>query len=261
MPHFLLRLCAVLLLSLGAGPVLAQSHVAPAPVTNADLLSEAPEDARAAFGVGADGRIHHLASGFACHPGGFGIGLTKIGLGGLPGQTGADAAFCEYSDRDGPVARLTFSRDAAGSEVLPRDFCRGLTAGLRLSVTVGRIPGNAAQLGPTRQDALPSLPIGGQSVPLWRCAHVQGPPEASMIIFDAAAVRAPNDWTIVAIHTPKGPPCCRGYQGIMDISFFLMPLLMIDWAADVPDSALPRPSMADPFVLDRLTPKRQNYPR
>lgn len=260
MSPFLLRLSAVLLLSLVAGPVLAQAHVAPSPVSNADLLSQAPEDARAAFGVGADGRIRHLASGFACEAGGHGIGLTKIDLGGLPGRTGADAAFCEYSDRDGPVARLTFSREAVDAPVLTQDFCRGLTAGLRLSVTVGRIPGNAAQLGPTRHDALPSLPIGGESVPLWRCAHVQGPPEASAVVFDLAAVRAPNGWTIVALHTPKGPPCCRGYRGIMDGSFFLLPLVLIDWAADVPDSAFPH-DPSDPFAWDRLTPKRQNYPR
>lgn len=260
MTHALFRLCAALLLALGATPALAQRHVAPAVVGNAELLSQTSAEAREVFGVGADGRIRHLAAGFACPAQAPGIGLTKIGLGGLPGQTGADAAFCEYSDTEGPVARLTFSRDSAEAPVLSQDFCRGLTAGLGLPMSAGRIPGNARQLGPARQEALPSLPIGGESAPLWRCAHVREPVNVPVIIFDAAAVRAPNGWTILALHTPKGPPCCNAYRGLMDMGFFLMPVVLIDGAADVPDSAFPH-DPSDPFAIDRLRPRPDNFPR
>lgn len=240
--------------ALSAPSASAQQHTATAQRPAAEVLAEASVEAQAVFQVDTQGAMRHRSSGFACPAGGEGVVLTRVDLGSLPGQTGADPAYCEYSDAEGVVGRIAFSRDAERADVLSHDFCRGLSERLRLRVGAGRLPGASNQLGPARMAALPVLPVKGQPVPLWRCSHIRAP---GIIIFDAAALRAPNGWTLLALHTPRPPACCNGYRTVLPGSFSLMPLFLIGRSAEIPDSAFPHTIES----LWGLYPNPDNFPR
>jgi len=233
-----------------SAPAAAQDHRADVAPSAAEVLGRAPADARAAFEIGPDREIRHRASGFICPAKSFGVVLTAIGRGTLPGLQGADAAYCDYSDTEGPVARLTFSRDAPGAPVLDRPFCKGLAVGLKLRMGPGVIPGISRVDGPLQPPSLPTLPVDGQRVALWRCTHIREPMNVPTIVDDIAALRPPGGWTVRATHTPRPPPCCNSYRTPMAFTFFILPILMAAESAGVPASAIP----ANPMELIKLKP-------
>jgi hypothetical protein len=230
---------AGLVLGLGATPSYAQPLLVNVAAQMSDVLQQASPDARAAFAITADGKLRHNGSGFVCAVFVAGKALTRIGLDALPGQTGADPAFCEYSDAEGPVARVVFTRDDPKTPVLSDDFCKGLTRRLKLRLGPGALPGNNRIEGPAQPSTLPSLPVRGEAVPLWRCTHIRAPLDVPTIVFDATALRPSGGWTILVTHTPRPPPCCASYVGPVEFTFFVLPLTLIGSVAGVAEPVYP----------------------
>jgi hypothetical protein len=248
--HFVTRAAFAGVLAVLSTPAAAQDHRAQTAPPAAEVLDHAPVDARAAFEIGPGGEIRHRASGFSCPAVSFGVVLTGVGLGTLPGLQGAEPAYCEYADQEGPVARLTFSRDAPGAPVLDKDFCKGLAAALKLRMGPGVIPGISKVEGPLQPASLPVLPVRGQPVALWRCTHIREPMNVPTIVDDIAALRPPGGWTVRATHTPRPPPCCNSYRETMSFTFFILPILMVAESAGVPAGAMP----SFPLEIIKLKP-------
>jgi hypothetical protein len=185
--------------------------------------------------------MQHLASGYRCPFVSAGVALSAIGTGPLPGLSGEESAWCEYSDQVGPVARLSISRDPPGAPVLSADFCRGLPRALKLKMGPGIIPGVGKTIGPAQQKILPTLLVAGEAVPLWRCSTIREPYAMPTVVADTSALRTPSGWTIRAIHTPAPPPCCNSYRELMSFTFFIEPLILIIQATGADPGAIPGP--------------------
>ena len=223
----------ILLSLLIAGPAAAQMHSRTDVVPIEGIAAEGNSlAAMKAFEVEPSGAFLHTASGFRCPRTAEGVVLTGIGEGSLPGLTGEAAVWCEYSDQVGPVARLSISRDPPQEPVLTQAFCRGLWTALKLPMGPGRLPGVSKTVGPAQQKTLPTLQIGGEDAPLWRCSTIREPYEVPTIVVDVSALRAPNGWTVRAIHTPAPPPCCASYRDAMPFTFFTQALLLVWEATD-----------------------------
>jgi len=217
-----LRPILAALLAFAALPAMAQT--APSQDVAAILTRAAPE-AQAAFAVDK-GVLVHKASGFSCPAGaGGGATLSGVALGALPGQAGADPAYCEYSDATGVVERLAFAKDDPAAPVLDEAFCRGLPKALKLTLGAGGLPGNSSFTAPVQAPTGPET-VRGQAVPVWQCGLMRPPYTRPTIVLNVAALRPAGGWTVLALHTPAPPPCCRGYRDAVLPSFYMRPLLL-----------------------------------
>lgn len=223
-----------LVLAAAPSAVVAQNS-APALAT----MERAGAAAHGAFSVTDAGGLQHIESGFTCPPQSGGLLLSGNGVGPLPGQPGASPAYCEYADSEGPVVRVAFAQDAPSAPVLGADFCKKLTKRMKLRLGAGALPGNNRIEGPAQPSTLPTLPLKGEAVPLWRCTHIREPYQSPIIVFDAAAVRSANGWTILAVHTPRPPRCCSADHGPVDFTFFVRPLAVIGQIVEAPPETFP----------------------
>lgn len=246
-----IRLAAALLFALWGAAAFAQPYGRTSGPSAAEVLANASPEARERFGASETGEIFHKASGLTCPARSLGLALERVGVGALPNQTGADVAYCEYAGADGAVARVSFAREDAAGPVLGDTFCRGLTKALKLRLGPGALPFNSRILGPAQPPVMATLPVGEQAVPVWRCSQIREPFADAILVFDAAAVRPPGGWTILALHTPKPPPCCASYRTPMAMSFFILPIFMIAEILEAPRSAYPR----HPLEADLLRPR------
>jgi len=223
-----------------AAPALAQVHTRTERTSIEQIgLTGQSEAAVKAFDVLPDG-LRHRASGFTCPMLSFGTALTSIGKGALPGLGGEGAVWCEYSDQDGPVARLSFAHEAADLPVLTKAFCKGLPGAYKLHMGVGILPGVGKTTDPAQQSTLPAVSVNGTATPLWRCSTIREPLTLPLVVADTSGLRAPNGWTVRAVHTPRPPPCCTSYKiPAFPMTFMIQPVLLVLESAGVSPSALP----------------------
>jgi hypothetical protein len=152
--------------------------------------------------------------------------------------------------------RVSFSQQDPSQPVLSESFCKGITRGLKLRLGPGALPFNNRILGPAQPPVMGVLPVRGETVPVWRCSQVREPFDDAILVFDAAAVRPAGGWTILALHTPRPPPCCASYRTPMALTFFVLPLYLIAEIVDAPRSVYP----GHPLEADRLRPRPSARP-
>ncbi|MCR5878117.1 hypothetical protein [Phenylobacterium sp. J367] len=215
-----------------ATPAAAQIHKATEARAPSAVLAKAAPEARPLFAETAEGLVH-VPSGFHCpSKPAQGVVLNSVAAGPFAGSPPEEAAYCEYSDQEGVVARIAFSRDEPGSPILDKDFCRDMPKRLDLSWGISGLPGTRSYSPPIQSTAVPTLKVRGEERPLWICGWTRAPFAQPVIVSNVAALRAANGWTIRAMHTPRPPPCCNSYKEPVPLSFYLMPILLAGDAAD-----------------------------
>ena len=226
--------------ALMAAPAFAQVHTRTQPASLEQMAAAGHSvELLKAFDVTPEG-LRHRASGFLCPTVSFGIALTAIGEGALPGLSAKEAVSCEYSDQKGVVARLAFAKEAADQPVLTQAFCKGLVGAYKLHMGVGVLPGVGKTTDPAQQKILPTVPVAGTSTPLWRCSTIREPLALPLVVADTSGLRAPSGWSVRAVHTPQPPPCCTSYKiPTFPMTFMMQPVLLALQAAGVPPTVLP----------------------
>jgi hypothetical protein len=216
----------ILLAVLAAGPALAQMHSRAEAPDPAEVLAKAGPEVQALFSAEPNGLLHK-ASGFKCPRLESGVALTGAVAGAIAGSPASDAAYCEYSDKDGKVAYLAISRDAPSAPVLETAFCRNLPKALGLTMGAGVLPGVSHFAAPAPSKTI-SIKVRGEPETLWLCDWTRAPVQRPIVVASVAAARASDGWTVRAIHTPKSPPCCRGYREAgVPMSFYLLPVSLL----------------------------------
>jgi hypothetical protein len=213
-----------------AAPAAAQPVAPPSPTTVESLL--ALPGAAGAFVAGEPGGVIHTASGFRCPRDSGSATLTAIG-------TDGDQAWCQYSDRRAPVARVTILPDAAaGAEPLSKAFCRDLPKALNLRVGAG-LPGTNRMEGPVVPDQLGKVTVRGTQSPIWRCMWVKAPYQLTDIVIDASAVRPAGGWTVRIVNTP--PATKRGEVASYSVYDMMRPLGLAMVVTRSAEEGEPRP--------------------
>ncbi|WP_374469444.1 hypothetical protein [Phenylobacterium sp.] len=225
----ILPVLAALLLALPAAAQMHRATEAPAPSA---VLARASSEAQALFEQTPDGVVHKL-SRFRCpsKPKAAGVVLSGVAAGPFAGSPASDAAYCEYSDQEGVVARVAFSRDDPKTPVLEKAFCRDIPKRLDLSWGISGLPGSRSFSAPAQASATPTLKVRGEDRPLWICGWVRAPFNQPVIVSNVAGLRSADGWAVRAVHTPRPPPCCNSYREAVPLGFYLMPIMLVDEVA------------------------------